>query len=122
MAYLPIVLGYRFLLVLIALFALGLWGWTFGPGFLRYLLMLALPGLAAAAWWAFGAIEPVEPKPIWRIVPGWVRLVLELGIFSLAVAALVSTGQWISGAMFGMGVILQYMLSLDRVSWLLKPG
>jgi hypothetical protein len=88
----------------------------------RYPLVLALPGLAAAIWATFRAIEPVEPKHIIRVITGRARLALELAFFGLATAALIHAGQLIGGAVFGMGVALHYLTSLDRVGWLLKRG
>jgi hypothetical protein len=122
MAYHPINLGFRFILELVALYALGFWGWTQGAGVLRYLLAVLLPGAAAAVWAIFRAIEPVEPKHIVRVVPGRVRLVMELVFFALATAALIHAGQVIGGVVFGMAVILHYGTSIDRIGFLLKPG
>lgn len=122
MAYLPIVLGIRFILEMAGLFSLGFWGWTFGPGFLRYLLAILLPGLAAIAWVTFRAIEPVEPKPIPRLVTGRVRLGLELAFFGLATAAWFHSGQTVGGILFGLGVCFLHLASIDRIGWLLKPG
>lgn len=122
MAYLPVVLGFRFILEGIGLYAFGLWGWMHAPGFLRVVLAIGLPSLAAYLWSTFQAIEPVEPKPIRHVVPGRVRLALELGLFALAVLALLDSGRLIGGAIFGVAILLYHLLSLDRISWLLKPG
>jgi hypothetical protein len=46
----PINLAVRFLLELVGLYAFGLWGWTQHAGFLRYLLVIGLPVVAAALW------------------------------------------------------------------------
>jgi hypothetical protein len=122
MAYLPANLGLRFILELVGLYALGYWGWTQTPGFLRYLLALILPVSAAVIWATFRAIEPVKPKQIPVVVQGRVRLLLELAFFALAVAALVTAGRWIAGAIYGAVVIFHYLASIDRISWLMKPG
>ena len=122
MAYLPINLGIHVILELVALYGLGYWGWTQAPGFLRYVLALLLPLVAAVVWATFRAIEPVEPKPIPVVVQGRVRLLIELAFFVLAVTALVAAGRWIGGAVFGFLVVFHYLTSIDRVHWLLLPG
>jgi hypothetical protein len=53
-------------------------------------------------------------------VPGRVRLVLELVYFGFAVWALIDAGAVTAGWILGGTVIVHYLLSLDRVIWLLK--
>ena len=122
MAYLPISRGFRFILELVALFALGYWGWTQPPGILRYLLAPGLPILAAVIWNTFQAIEPVAPKPIRVVVQGRVRLILELVLFGLAVTAFITSDHIFLGIVFSLLISLHYLTSMDRISWLMKPG
>lgn len=122
MAYHPANLAFRFILEMIALYGLGYWGWTQPPGILRYLLAPGLPILAALIWATYKAIEPVEPKPIKVVVQGRVRLVLELVLFALAVTAYLTAGSILFGVIFGLLLMLHYLTSIDRISWLLKPG
>ena len=68
----PLNLGLRFILELVMLYALGFWGWTRHAGFLRYLLTIGLPLLAAGLWGVFRVPEDASangkaPVP----VPGW---------------------------------------------------
>src|SRR5690606_19890911 len=53
MANNPLNLGLRFLLELVALFAVGYWGWTQHQGVMRFVLAIGLPALLAAAWGIF---------------------------------------------------------------------
>ena len=81
----PINLGFRFLLELAALIALGVWGWSLSTGAMRFVAALAAPIVAAAMWGLFNV--PGDPSrsgaaPIQ--VRGTVRLVGELAFFALA--------------------------------------
>lgn len=116
----PLNLGVRFLLELFALAVLGVWGWRLTAGWTGWLLAAALPLVTAALWGVFAVPEDPSrsgeaPVP----VPGWIRLLLEWGIFASTIWALHSMGRvtvsWISAGV----VILHYGLSYDRVRWLL---
>ncbi len=116
----PLNLGVRFLLELFALAALGEWGWQLTAGWTRWLLAAAVPLFAAALWGVFAV--PEDPSRSGKApvpVPGWIRLLLEWGIFASTIWALHSMGRvavsWISAGV----VILHYGLSYDRVRWLL---
>ncbi len=78
----------RFLLELCALAALGFWGWQTGRTLLEKIgLGVGAPLLAAVVWGLF-----VAPKAS-ILVPGAVRLIIEVGIFSLAVLGLLATSR-----------------------------
>jgi hypothetical protein len=82
--------------------------------------MLLIPLLAAAAWGAFNVKDDPSrsgkaPVP----VPGILRLVLELVFFGLATWALFSLNQT-CGWIFGLVTLAHYILSYDRILWLLK--
>jgi len=122
MAYHPVNLALRFVLELVGLYALGYWGWTQHTGLARYLLTLGLPLVAAFLWGTYRAIEPIEPKRIPVVVPGIYRLALEIVFFGTAIWALIAARSYIPGTIFGLAVVLHHLLSLDRISWLLKKG
>lgn len=116
----PLNLGLRFILELVALGALGYWGWRNHTGSLAYLLAVGLPILAAALWGTFRVPEDASASgkaPV--AVPGWLRLLLELTLFTGATAALLAAGNprvaWILAGV----VLVHYLLSYDRVLWLL---
>lgn len=120
----PLNLAVRFLLELIALFALGRWGWTQGEGALGYVLALGIPLLAALLWGTFAV--PGDPSrsggaPV--PIPGVARLLLELAFFAAAASALFATGAATFGWLFSSAVLLHYAISYDRIHWLVaqKP-
>ncbi len=117
----PINLGFRFLLEVMAYLALGYWGWTRAEGWLRIVLAIGIPVLAAVLWGTFAVPDDPSrsgnaPVPI----PGIVRLMLEFVFFGLGVWALYSTGFAGVSVAFGALVIVHYLVSYDRILWLVK--
>jgi len=104
-----------------ALVTLGVWGWALGDGVIKFVLAVAVPTIAAAIWGIFAV--PNDPSrsgnaPI--VVPGLVRLVLELSFFASAVWAFFAMNQLMLGWLFGIIVVIHYMVSYKRISWLLR--
>jgi len=117
----PVNLAARFILEMIGLVALGRWGWFQAEGLFRYVLALGVPLLAAGFWGTFAV--PGDPSRSGKApvpVPGYARLLLELVYFSAATLALFATGLATMGWIFGLAVLLHYLLSYDRVAWLLR--
>lgn len=117
----PINLMVRFLLELAGLFALSYWGWMRHEGALRYVLVIGLPLLAGFVWGAFRVPEDASangkaPVP----VPGWLRLLIELAFFGFATWTFFNDPAFIAGWVFGLAVLLHYVISYDRIRWLLK--
>jgi len=116
----PINLAVRFILEIIALVALGAWAKAKFPGALGFVLMIVIPLLAATAWGTFNVKgDPSRSGKAPVPVPGIVRLLLELSIFGSATWALFTinpTYGWI----FGIVALLHYILSYDRIIWLLE--
>ena len=117
----PINLTFRFLLELTALLSLGYWGWNSTSGWIRFLLAIVYPVIAAALWGIFAV--PEDPSRSGKApvpVPGWLRLLLELSIFGSACWALNDAGlpkqAWVLGSL----VLIHYLLSYDRILWLIK--
>lgn len=112
-------LALRFVLELCALAALGYWSWSLTDEWWRYLLMLGVPALGAAAWGTFAV--PGDPSRSGRApvpVPGVVRLALELAYFGFACWALYSAGATVSSVILTAAVVVHYLLSIERVRWL----
>jgi|SRR5215211_4546062 len=81
-------LALRFLLELCALVALGYWSFKGGGGpIMKLALGIGAPLLAAVVWGMFLAPRAAVPSP------GLLRLVLELGVFGAAAAALYAAGR-----------------------------
>jgi hypothetical protein len=116
----PLNLFFRFLLELSALAAYGYWGLTSIDGWPRFLLAVGLPILGAVLWGTFAV--PDDPSRSGKaLVPvaGWLRLILELVLLGLAAGALFGVGKPLLAAALAAGVLVHYLLSYDRVSWLL---
>jgi hypothetical protein len=98
-------LGLRFGLELCALVALGYGGWhAHGPVWLRVLLAVALPLLAAVVWGRWVAPKASHPIPDpQRLIPEWV-------VFGGATVALALTGHPILAA------TLAVLAALNRVA------
>lgn len=119
----PLNLGFRFLLEVAALAAFAWWGWAWGDPW-RWPLAIGLPLVAAIIWGLFrtpGDTTAKQRAPV--PVHGIIRLSLEMTFFGLAIVALF-TAQGnnraeIAGAVFTLLVIAHYVLSWDRVMWLL---
>ena len=100
-------LAVRFLLELCALAALGYWGLETGRGPIANIgLGIGTPLVAVAIWATLVAPGAAAP------VPGALRLLLELTIFGLAVAALYSGGRpalaWSLGLTYVINRALMY--------------
>jgi hypothetical protein len=111
-------LALRFLLELCALAALGYWGWTQHQGVTRWLLAILAPLVAATLWGVFRV--PNDGGAPVVTVPGAVRLGLEAVFFVAAVAALVAADRPRTALLFGGITMMHYMVSYDRVLWLLR--
>ena len=117
----PLNLAVRFILEIAVLVAIGYWGWTQHDGFVRYLLAIGGPILAAVLWGTFAV--PDDPSRSGKApvpVPGILRLALELAIFAFATWALYDAGSGLLALLLAAIVVVHYALSYDRIAWLLK--
>ncbi len=119
----PIVmLAFRFLLELIAFGSIGYGGWRLGDGGPTGGALAAIAVLAAAAAW--GALTVPDdpsrnPTPV-IIVPGWLRLVVELAVFGLAAWSLWVFVSRAASESFLTGVGIMLLVGWDRVWWMLR--
>lgn len=117
----PINLATRFFLELLALIATGYGFWAMGQGLIRYLLAIGVPLLMAFLWGTFRTPnEPHHPVHATRPIPGWARLVLEAVVFGGGAWGLFSTGLLTAAWIYTLVVLIHYVLSYDRVAWLLR--
>jgi hypothetical protein len=101
--------------------AMGFWGWNQGKGALRFMLAFGIPLIAAVIWGVFAV--PNDPSrsgnaPI--ATAGILRLALELIFFSFAAWTLYSAGAIKASWIFGIVTLIHYILSYDRLYWLIK--
>ena len=117
----PINLAMRFILEMIALGIFGYSGWNKGAGITRYVWAFLFPVAGAVLWGTFrvpGDASHSGSAPVQ--VPGWVRLGLELVIFSVATWALVALEKPRLSLIYGVVVGAHYIFSWDRILWLLR--
>ena len=117
----PINLLARFLLELAALSAMGWWGWRQGGGWMGSVLAAGVSLVAASIWGVFAV--PGDPSRSGTApvpVPGFVRLAIELGIFSVACACLVDVGHSGLALALGIATMVHYAVSYDRILWLMS--
>jgi hypothetical protein len=117
----PVNLLIRFLLELIALLSVGLWGWKSFEGVFQYILGLGLPILMTIVWGTFAV--PNDPSRSGKApipVSGLIRLIIEFIFFALAVWTLYQLDYTrLSYALCAI-VLLHYLVSYDRIKWLLS--
>ena len=115
----PINLLFRFLLELVVLAALCLWGYKQSEGFTGLVLMILIPAGVAVIWGIFNV--PDDPSRSGKApvpIPGFLRLIIELCIFGFAIWTLYDMGFQYLFFIFGALVIIHYLFSYDRIAWL----
>ena len=116
----PLNLAVRFLLEVSALVSAGIWAWNQGEGWLQYVLALGIPITLAAIWGTFAVPnDPSRSGKTLFVTPGILRLIIELGFFAFAIWALFDLGYYKVSVAFGTIVFIHYLISYDRVKWLL---
>lgn len=116
----PVNLALRFVLELAALVGLGFLGASLDVSGWQWVAAGALPILGAAVWGVFAVPDDpsrsgAAPVP----VAGVVRLSLELVVLVLGGLGFLAAGLPIVGwGLFGL-ILVHYLLSVDRIGWLL---
>jgi hypothetical protein len=117
----PLNLGLRFILEMFALYGFGLQGWHLGSGWTRFLYAAIFILIAASLWGIFrvpGDASHSGEAPV--RVPGLVRLILELGLFFVAAYFFYLAGHTIPAILFAVSVTVHFLLSWDRILWLIR--
>lgn len=119
----PVNLGFRFILEIAAVSALAFWGWAWG-GWYRWPLAIAIAVTAMAVWAIFRTPGDGTSGAGLVATAGPLRLALELALFSLAVVALLTAhandrATWFA-VILAAAVLVHYVLSWDRIRWLLS--
>lgn len=115
-------LGFRFLLELVAFGAIGWAGWRIGDGGVAGGALAALFAIAAMAVWGALTVpgDPARnPTPV-IVVPGWVRLLVELAVFGAAAWALWAFASRAASEAFLTAVGITFLVGWDRTWWLLR--
>lgn len=115
----PVNLAFRFVLEIAALIAISVGAYNLASGFFAWILGIGLPLVVAVSWGTFnvpGDESRSGEAPV--VVRGIVRLVLELFVFTTAVVLLWFVSP-IAAMTLGIGVVIHYLLSIDRIRWLL---
>ncbi len=110
----------RFILELIVLFAFAALGKTQFSGVSSIAAAVVFPVIAAIAWGVFAV--PGDPSRSGNApipIPGILRLALEFLIFILAIRALQVSDMQSFAMGFGIIVLVHYMISFDRILWLI---
>lgn len=114
-------LALRFLLEVMALGALGWWGWAQTDSWWRAPLAIGVVLLAAIVWGTFAVPnDPSRGSDGLVQVPGVARLALELLFFGAAAFALKSLGRPTLAIAFSVLVVAHYAWSYERLAWLIK--
>jgi hypothetical protein len=112
----------RFAMEIVAFGGLSWWGWSIADGGIAGFLLGAVFFLVGAALWGtFAVVGDPSRNPDPPIgVPGWLRLLIEFGIFAIAAYGIwVSGARWLSETLMTL-VVLTYGLAYDRTAWLLR--
>lgn len=117
----PINLSVRFLLELVALIVFGIWGKQLNEGWTGYVWAILFPLLVAVIWGTFAVPDDpsrsgAAPFP----VSGFIRLIVEGLIFGSATFLLFKLNYPSYGWLYGVIVLIHYLISYDRIWWLLK--
>jgi hypothetical protein len=100
-------LAFRFILELVVLVALAIWG--FGASsepIVALVLGVGAPAIAIVVWATF--VSPKAP----RRLPDPARLALEIGVFGAAVLALILAGQVVAAVLLALAAALSLGLML----------
>ena len=117
----PINSAVRLLLELIAITSFGIWGYHQSETATGVLLAILLPLGFAVLWGVFAVRD--DPNRSGKTVvqtPGIIRLPLELGLFGVAAWMLLDLDYSRIALIFGATTAIHYILSYDRIAWLLK--
>ena len=116
----PVNLALRFLLEIVALSSMGVWGWRTGQGWQRFALAALIPVVASVLWGTFAVPDdPSRSGSAPFSVPGLIRLVIEALVFGVGVWMLRDAGFTRASWVFGLVVVAHYAISYDRIGWLI---
>lgn len=111
----------RFCLEMTALVGVGMWGWRQSDGWMRYVLAIGLPLIFSTIWGVFNVPEdPSRSGSAPVVVPGIVRLVIEIAFFACGAYAFFAIEKTTVAGVFVVLVVMHYLVSFNRIIWLLE--
>ena len=117
----PLNSAVRLLLEITAIVTFGIWGYHQSETGIRILLAILLP-LGFALLWGVFAVKDDPSRSGKTVVqtPGFLRLLLELGLFGAAAWMILDLDYSLIALIFGLTAVIHYFVSFDRIAWLLK--
>jgi hypothetical protein len=117
----PLNLALRFILELCALASVGFGGWNISNEWFKYVLAVLFPIILASIWGVFNVQnDPSRSGKALIPISGITRIILEIGIFAIAIWTLYKIGFIKLVMVYGVFVIAHYVLSYDRIKWLIS--
>lgn len=113
-------LGLRFILELVAIFSVLIWGWITFTGLPGIIIAFGIPILLMISWATFRVSGDPKEAPV--EIPGFLRLIFEFFVFGLAVYCIFDINQNEFAILLGIIVIIHYIVSHKRVVWLLRKA
>ena len=114
-------LALRFGLEVAALTWLATVAWRLSSGPWRWVAVIAVPLLAAAAWTTFNVLgDPSRSGAAPIEVSGSVRLALELAVLGAGSAGFLLRGPRAAGLALVALIVVHYANSIPRIEWLLN--
>jgi hypothetical protein len=116
-------LALRFGLEVAAFLAIGSWVWAVAPSGLKWVASVVTVVIVVAVWGTFNVLD--DPSRSGRApveVGGWVRLCLEIVILGGSAVALAGTGRVRAALWVGALTIFHYVVSWQRLRWLLRSS
>lgn len=117
-----IMLAFRFLLELTAFGSIGVAGWELEDGGITGGILAAIAVVLAAAAWGTLTVpdDPSRNPKAVVVVPGWLRLAVELTVFALAAWSLWVFVSRAASETFLTAVGIMTLVGWDRVWWMLR--
>ena len=117
----PVNLTARLLMEVAAIISFGMWGLNLKEGWMGIILAILLPLIFASIWGVFAVTgDPSRSGKTVVPTPGPVRLILELVLFGCATWMLFNLGYSRLSGIYGAVVVVHYIVSFDRIRWLLS--
>lgn len=116
-------LALRFILELAAIASLIIWIIKKFEGIPMLILVISIPVLFASIWGIFAVKgDPSRSGKTVIQTPGWARLILEFIMFAVSGLALYAANFFTASLIFLGIVVLHYIISYDRILWLLRKN